>query len=206
MFDRFDEPERVEGKPTLFYKPKETDADLPERTRQRQGPDYIPGYAERVMANNLSTSLVLTTAVKEKYYEREFGVGPGEIPVEFVWVRVSGPNGEDSYSATQDLHEYVKRGFEAVTVSDKDDFVKQYEFAGVKGFPPAAHVGSDGMVRHRDSALYVVSRVRADKLEQERIEDNKRLLGHNQPGGEVAPSPYDFNEEEIITRQLGQQT
>jgi len=206
MSDQFEKPESPKLKPMIWAKPKAYDADMPARTRERQGPDYIPGYAERVMANNLSTSLVLTDAVKQKYYDREFGVGPGEIPVEFMWVRVSGPNGEDSFSATEDLNEYAKRGYEAVVVKDKDDFVVQFEYAGVTGFPPAAHVGADGLVRHRDSALYYVDRIRADKLEQERIEDNKRLLGHNQPGGAVAPSPYDFNEEEGFTRQLGQQT
>ena len=206
MSDRFDEPEPVKQKPMIFAEPKAYDADMPGRTRQRQGPDYIPGYAERIMANNLSTSRVLTQAVKEKYYAREFGVGPGPIPVQFMWVRVSGPDGKDSFSATEDLNEYVKRGYKAVVVSDKDDFVKEFEYAGVTGFPPAAHVGPDGMIRHRDSALYYVSRIKADKLEQERIDDNKRLLGHNQPGGEVAPSPYDFNEEESFTQQLGQQT
>ena len=206
MPDQFEQSDSGKRKPFLFAEPKETDADLPARTRERQGPDYIPGYAERVMANDLSTSLVLTTEVKEKYYQREFGVGPGEIPVEFMWIRVSGVDGEESYSATQDQYEYVKRGYKAVVVSDKDDFVTQFGYAGVTGFPPAAHVGSDGLIRHRDSALYFVSRIKADKLERERIEDNKRLLGHNQPGGEVAASPYDFDEEETYTRQLGQQT
>jgi len=206
MSDQFEKPESPKLKPMIWAKPKAYDADMPARTRERQGPDYIPGYAERVMANNLSTSLVLTDAVKQKYYDREFGVEPGEIPVEFMWVRVSGPNGEDSFSATEDLNEYAKRGYEAVIVKDKDDFVVQFGYAGVTAFPPAAHVGADGLVRHRDSALYYVDRIRADKLEQERIEDNKRLLGHNQPGGAVAPSPYDFNEEEGFTRQLGQQT
>lgn len=206
MPDQFDRSERKGRKPFVFAAPKDEEADLPARTRQRQGPDYIPGYSERIMANDLSTSLVLTTAVKEKYYRREFGVGPGEIPVEFMWVRVSGPDGEKSDSATEDLYEYVKRGYKAIVVSDEEDFVAQFKYAGVTGFPPAAHIGSDGLIRHRDAALYFVSRKKADKLEQERIEDNKRLLGINQPGGEVTPSPFDFVEEETYTRQLGQQT
>ena len=206
MSDKSKWPKREGEKPHIWAAPVDEEVDQPARTRQRQGPDYIPGYSERVMANDLSTSLVLTTAVKEKYYAREFGVGPGVIPVEFMWVRVSGPDGEESYSATQDQYEYVKRGYKAIVVSDKEDFVAQFEYAGVTGFPPAAHIGSDGLIRHRDAALYYVDRVKADKLEQERLEDNKRLLGHNQPGGEVAPSPYDFNEEETYSRQLGQQT
>jgi hypothetical protein len=193
-------------KPFLFAKPTAHDAGLPARVRERLGPDYIPGYSERVMANDLDTSTVLTTDVKEKYNRRDFGTGPGTIPVEFKWVRVSGPTGTDSYSATQDRYEYVKRGYIEVVVENEEDFVKQFKYAGVTGFPPAAHVGADHLVRHRDSALYYVDRVTADRLEQERIEDNKRLLGHNQPGGTVAPSPYDFNEEETITHRLGKQT
>ena len=195
-----------QGKPVLFAKPTPHNAGLPARVRERLGPDYIPGYSERVMANDLDTSTVLTTEVKGKYNRRDFGTGPGTIPVEFKWVRVSGPTGDESYSATQDRYEYVKRGYIAVEVTSEDDFAKQFGYAGVTGFPPAAHVGADGLVRHRDSALYYVDRKTADRLEQERIEDNKRLLGHNQPGGAVAPSPYDFDEEENYARQLGKQT
>lgn len=193
-------------KPFLFAKPTAHDAALPARVRERLGPDYIPGYSERVMANDLDTSTVLTTEIKEKYNRRDFGVGPGVIPIEFKWVRVSGPTGEDSYSATQDRYEYVKRGYIAVEVDSEKDFVNQFRYAGVTGFPPAAQIGPDHLVRHRDSALYYVDRKTADRLEQERIEDNKRLLGHNQPGGEVQPSPYDFDEEETYSRRLGKQT
>lgn len=205
--DTFDtEQVSKRDKPFLFAKPTAHDAALPTRVRERLGPDYIPGYSERVMANDLATSDVLTSDVKEKYYRRDFGVGPGIIPVEFKWVRVSGPTGEDSYSATQDMYEYVKRGYIAVEVDNEKAFVDKFHYAGVTGFPPAAQLGVDGLVRHRDSALYYVDRKTADRLEQERIEDNKRLLGHNQPGGEVQPSPYDFSEEETYSRPLGKQT
>ena len=205
--DTFDnKPPQDREKPFLFAKPTSHDAGLPARVRERLGPDYIPGYSERVMANDLESSTVLTTTIKEKYYRRDFGLGPGVIPVEFKWVRVTGPTGDESYSATQDRYEYVKRGYIAVEVDSEDDFVKQFKHAGITGFPPAAHISADRTVRHRDSALYYVSRKVADRLEQERIEDNKRLLGHNQPGGAVAPSPYDFDEEENYARQLGKQT
>jgi hypothetical protein len=125
-------------------------------------------------------------------------------------VRVQGPTGEDSFNATQDQYEFTKRGYKAVEVEDKNDFVRKFEKAGVTGFPPAAHIGADRLVRHRDSALYYVDRATADRLENERIEDNKRILGHNQPGGEVQPSPYDFEFDEdddgTYTERLGLQT
>lgn len=197
-----------EGKPFLFdAQPASSENALPARARERLGADYIPGYSERVMANDLETSEIITTSTKEKYYRRDFGTGPGELSVEFKWVRVAGPTGDASSSAAQDAYEYTKRGYKAVSVTDKEDFVRQFKGgAGVTGFPPAAHIGADNMIRHRDSALYYVDRATADRLEQERLEDNKRLLGINQPGGVTSKSPYDFDEEETFTKRYGQQT
>ena len=56
-------------KPMLWGRTKdiqEPGRDLPLRIKQRLGSDYIPGYSEIVMANDLSQSKVMTSNTKEK--------------------------------------------------------------------------------------------------------------------------------------------
>ena len=180
------------SKPLLWGKGENESAGMPLRVRQKLGPDYIPGYSEIVMANDLATSQIITTSTKEKYYKRDFGTGPQTLPVEFCYVRVQGPTGENSSSANEDTFQYTKMGYKAVIVTSQEDFAEQFQAIPGIGFPPAAHIGADGMIRHRDAALFYVDRKTADRLAQDRLEENKRFLGHNQPGPKVEPRPYDF--------------
>lgn len=193
-------------KPNIWPKTKDTEAspsDLPLRIRQSLGADYIPGYSETIMANDLAKSTIIPSATKEKYYRRDFGRGPAVLPVEFKWVRVVGPNGEISASANADAFQYTKLGFKAVKVESQEDFANQFNTIDGIGFPPAAQIDGEGMIRHRDAALFYIDKETADRLERERMEENKRFLGHNQPGGEVnVPQPFDFEEEETFTVNL----
>ena len=187
-------------KPLLFgadAKDEDTSA-IPRRIRDKIGPDYIPGYSEIIMANDLASSNVITQDVKDKYNRRDFGTGPSTLPYEFKWVRVTGPKGELSHSADEDAYQYTKQGYSPVVIESQEDFTSRFGF----GFPPAARIGSDGMVRHRDVALFFVDRQTADRLEAERMDANKRLLGHNQPGGDPPSQLYDFDEEESFTAMV----
>jgi hypothetical protein len=186
------------NKPLLFGVIEEADSFVPRRIREKVGPDYIPGYSEQVMANDLSDSNIISNDVKDKYYRRDFGTGPGELFYEFKWVRVTGPKGELSHSADEDAYHYTKQGYAPVVVKSKEDFKDQFGY----GFPPAARIGPDGMIRHRDVALFFVDRQTADRLEDERMAANRQLLGHNQPGGEPPSQLYDFNEEEHYTEKV----
>ena len=187
-------------KPLLWNEPEADESLLPRRLRQKLGADYIPGYSEIVFANDLSTSKHLTEPEKQEYYKKEFGVGPNVLPVEFKWVRVSGPQGQPTDSAREDTFNYRRMGFKPVTVETEGDFKTQFGF----GFPPVAHIGADGMVRHRDSALFYVDRETADRLERERIAENKRFLGQNQPDGEKnLPRPYTLTDEEVGEVTIG---
>ena len=61
------------------------------------------------------------------------------------------------------------------------------------------------MIRHRDAALFFVDRDTADRLEKERMEENKRFLGHNQPNADAnLPQPYDIIEEEAWSEDVSQ--
>lgn len=186
-------------KPLLFGSLDEPEGMIPRRIREKVGPDYIPGYSEAIMANDLSQSAIITSDVKAKYYRRDFGTGPAELPYEFKWVRVTGPKGEMSHSADEDAYHYTKQGFNPVVVESEEDFTDRFGF----GFPPAARIGPDGMIRHRDVALFYVDRQTADRLEAERMEANRRLLGHNQPGGEPPKHLYDFEEEDTFSAPVG---
>jgi hypothetical protein len=175
----------------------------------RLGADYIPGYSELVMANDLEKSVAISTEVKEKYYKRDFGTGPATLPVEFKWIPVVGPNGEVSFNANEAVYQHKAMGYEPVilksTTMVEADKEFRAQFFGF-GFPPVAHLSSDGMIRHRDAALFFVDRETADRLERERIEENKRFLGHNQPNADSnLPQPYDIVEEESWTEEVKQQ-
>ena len=182
-------------KPLLFAELDKVDGLIPRRIREKLGSDYIPGYSEKVMANDLATSKIITQDVKDKYNRRDFGTGPSTLPFEFKWVRVTGQKGEMSHSADEDAYQYTKQGYRPVKVESEADFHDQFGF----GFPPAGRIGEDGMIRHRDVALFYVDRQTADRLEAERMEANRRLLGHNQPGGESPAQLYDFEEEDAFT-------
>jgi hypothetical protein len=196
-------------KPVLFHKEEADIASLPRRLRSRLGADYIPGYSEIVMANDLSESNVISTDVKEKYYSVDFGTGPSELPVEFKWVPVVGPDGNTSFNANEAVWHHKSQGYKPVTLraqtreTAEEEFRK--EFVGF-GFPPAAELSADGMVRHRDAALFYVDREVADRIEKERMEENKRFLGHNQPDADSnLPDPYDLVEEDVWTSREGSQ-
>lgn len=187
-------------KPLLWNDPATDESLLPRRLRQKLGADYIPGYSEIVFANDLSTSQQLSEADKQEYYKKEFGVGPNVLPVEFKWVRVSGPQGQPTDSAREDTFNYRRMGYKPVNVETEEDFKAQFGF----GFPPVAHIGADGMIRHRDSALFYVDRATADRLEQERLAENKRFLGNNQPDGKAnLPRPYTLTDEETGSASIG---
>lgn len=125
--------------------------------QMRFGPDYIPGYTERVMANDIAKAdpLLFREAhrtskgakTQEELY-REIGAEPGPLPVELTWLRVSSPSGGNSYSADVKMAEATQQhGFRKATVDD----LKLYGF----GFPPAAHKEPDGTIRRLDVALYI---------------------------------------------------
>jgi hypothetical protein len=87
---------------------------------------------------------------KEALY-KQIGAQPSELPVEFAWLRVSGPGGGDSPGALRELDHYKNaEGFRLATPED----LKRHGY----GFPPAARAAEDGTIRRGpDSALFVRS-------------------------------------------------
>ena len=97
------------SKPLIFGREEKQENSLPLRMRSRLGADYIPGYSEIVMANDLEKSQTISTEVKEKYYQRDFGTGPATLPIEFKWIPVVGPNGEVSFYANEAVYQHMNR-------------------------------------------------------------------------------------------------
>jgi hypothetical protein len=131
-------------------------------------PSRIPGYHEIVQANEIAAADQLTwdnqyagTGItKEKIYKL-IGARPQELPVNFVWLRVAGPDGGNSYSADADRMWWTERGYRPATLED----ITRHGWR----MPPAAHE-SGGMIRRLDTALFVVDGRRARAIEKRRAD------------------------------------
>ena len=117
-------------------------------------PGRISGYAEIVQANDIAKAddLIFRNQnlgrTKEDLY-KQIGARPQDLPVEFKWLRISGPGGAESPSAHRELDGYQNReGFGLATQADLD----RYGY----GFPADARRTEDGTIRRGpDVALYV---------------------------------------------------
>lgn len=141
------------------------DEDYAMAAERGRDPSWVPGYSNKVKANDLSKSEELSRTDKEDYYQR-FGTAPeNEMPYQFKWVRYSGPNGGNSNTANQNVATYKQKGYRFVT----EDMVGQIQ-AKMPDFeiPPAASPDENGIVSRMDTALMVVDGERARALKQER--------------------------------------
>lgn len=163
-----------------------------ERTRQddyiweEHDSSYIPGYAEHVKANDIASSRRLTQEEKDKYYQR-WNAGPKELPVNFVWLRISNAAGGVSHSAAVDRMVYTQAGYR---ICRKDDFTELMEkYPGIIWDTPwdrgSASLEADGTIRRLDSALFVVMTddPRYVAWQRRRAEDKARYDMVAQPSG-----------------------
>ncbi len=158
-------------------------------------PSYIPGYAERVRANEIASNPNLSTAAREAAL-RSIGATPGPLPLETMWIRISGVNGERSANADISAAEYKRRGYRLATVDD----LKVLSDGVV---PPAAHIDADGTIRREDVALFVIDAKRAQALERERLEWNKNYHtmqnSEGRSGGVVITSTEESRETILLS-------
>lgn len=110
---------------------------------------YIPGYGE--------------ARIKNAHRVRD-GLPPLPLP-RFQWVRISKRGGLTVTESDEGMVEWLRQGYRACGVED-------LESMGF-GFPPAGHVGSDGLIRRGDEALFFVDAERADRnrIRQTRINE-----------------------------------
>ena len=159
-----------DGPGPLAGKPLVLPQDLPDTIRasmadaflwEERTPDYVPGHAELVMANEISANRRLSTEEKEKHFQR-LGTRGGPLPAELGWVRILGVNGGYSASASIDAAEWKRKGYKPAREED-------LKRLGWK-LPPAAHVEPDGTIRREDTALWIVDGDLARLHERRRLE------------------------------------
>ena len=165
-------------KPLIFGPGMVTpDGDAPEPYLQ---PDYIPGYSEIVKArdvekaeylNDGSNTRGLSESQKRAYY-RKVGAQPQKTEYEFMWLRVAGPGGGQSFEADREMMFHRHDGWEVIKVDSEADFTEKYGF----GFPPAAHLAPDGTIRQLDVALAAIPSEVARRNELARQAKNEAAL------------------------------
>jgi len=168
-------------KPVIFSDDR-TDAERfdPRKSRGSLDPSRIPGYAEIVRANDLNKADDLefrsrnAGRTKEDYFKL-IGAQPQDLPVQFAWLRVSGPGGADSLSAQREVDRAKnEEGFRLATV----EVLEKYGY----GFPPTARRAEDGTIRRgADTALFYRDGEVARRWERYYAEETARREGVSLP-------------------------
>lgn len=145
------------------------------RDRQAADPSRIEGYSEIVQANDIEKAdpyefkKAHETAKGIRTKEDGFkavGAKPQQLPVEFKWLRVCGPGGAYSASASAEIDVYTAdQGFIPCT---KDRFDVLSENFGYKFNSNRWWVAEDGTIRRGyDTALFYRSGEVARQWERE---------------------------------------
>jgi len=167
----------------------------------------IDGYSAIVQANDIAKADDLRfrdahsggshIKTKEDAY-KIIGARPQELPVEFAWLRVNGPGGAHSASASAEIDQYtVDQGFVVCTKDRFDALSKAY---GYQFNSAAWRVAEDGTImRGYDVALFYRSGEVAKMWEQHRLGENQKAEGMRMPNtitakGQTADT---FVEEEV---------
>lgn len=180
---RVDSSDALTEKPVLFADER-TDSEKfdPNLHRGALDPSRIPGYSEIVQANDIAKAddLIFREQnlgkTKEDLY-RQIGAQPQVLPVEFKWLRISGPGGGESHNALRELDGYkTKEGFSLVqkTAFDKGETFDRLGY----GFPPAGRRAEDGSInRGPDVALFVRDGEVARNWEKFYVDETARMEG-----------------------------
>lgn len=148
-------------KPLLFpenYDPKKFNP----RDRNSGDPSRIGGYSEAVQANDIALADDLEFAEKHrtgKVIKRKedaykvIGAKPQALPVEFRWLRITGPGGAYSASASAEIDSYTAdQGFIPCT---EERFKALSETYGYEFNHNLWRVAEDGTIRRGyDTALF----------------------------------------------------
>lgn len=174
-------------------------------------PSWIHGYSEVVQANDIAKSdpLEFRTQMKnsgsklqtQEDWFRHIGASPQELPVEFMWLPISGPNGEHmGPHQLRQLETYENQmGFRPVRAernADGEWCIPLFEQYGYR-LSRNAHVGEDGMIRRGpDSGLYyrsgeVARKWEAYKQRKAAEADGRTLDEALRDGSYTAPTFYE---------------
>lgn len=196
--------EDLTAKPVLFADER-TDAEKfdPAIHRGTLDPTRIPGYSEIVQANDIAKAddLVFREQngrTKEDLY-RQIGAQPQVLPVEFKWLRISGPGGGESHNARRELDGYqTQEGFTPVF---KEEFEQggRFERLGY-GFPSAGRIAENNTICWGpDVALFARDGEVARKWEKFYAAETARMEGAGMPSG-LRAGKYDAETFESAER------
>ncbi len=201
-----DSSDDLTEKPVLFADSR-TDAEKfdPRQHRGTLDPTRIPGYAEIVQANDIAKadSLIFREQnlgkTKEDLY-RQIGAQPQELPVEFKWLRISGPGGGESHNALRELDGYITQ--EGFTMVQNTAFDPGEVFANLGyGFPSTGRKGEDGSIRWGpDVALFVRDGKVARNWEKFYADETSRMEGAGMPQN-LRAGKYDTETFESAERE-----
>ncbi len=186
-----EEADALTEKPVIFADTR-TDAEKfdPNLHQGTLDPGRIPGYSEIVQANDIAKAddLIFRNQnlgrTKEDIY-RQIGAQPQELPVEFKWLRISGPGGSESHSARRDLDSQKNQEGFRLASEERDLIARNY------GFPPAGRRAEDGTIRRgSDVALYVRDGKVARQWETFRNAETARMENAGPPS-EFRSGAYD---------------
>lgn len=176
-------------KPLLFPEDYDVQRHMPQNSKGYVDPSRIGGYSEIVMANDLDKAdpyefkKAHETGKRIKTKEDAFravGSGPKLLPVEFRWLRVTGPGGAYSASATAEIDAYtVDQGFIPCTKDRFDTLAANYGYT-LEG---NAWVAEDGTIRRGyDVALFYRPGEVARAWEKALAEETAKREGNSFPG------------------------
>ena len=166
-------PDDVPQKPLLFATNPFDEDRLDDFTFQSGPRDafYIPGYSEAKSENETRASKGLPLKPIPRLY----------------FARVTKRGSVGVTESDEGMVDVMRLGYRACGVGD----LKEHGY----GFPPAAHVGADGLIRVGDTALFIVGAERAkrNRVVQKRLteEATQRVPA----SGDRTDSIYDLPEE-----------
>ena len=182
-----DSSDALTEKPVLLADER-TDAEKfdPRQHRGTLDPTRIPGYAEIVQANDIAKAddLIFREQnlgkTKEDLY-RQIGAQPQVLPVEFKWLRVSGPGGGESHNALRELDGYTSQEGFTLVPNTAFDPGERFHTLGY-GFPSTGRKSEDGSICWGpDVALFVRDGEVARNWEKFYADETARMEGAGIP-------------------------
>lgn len=133
---------------------------------------YVPGYSEKRIENQI----------------RARDSKPLLPLPRLEWVRVTKKGGQMTSESDEGMVEWLRLGYRACGVDDLESF-------GF-GFPPTAHVGSDGLIRRGDVALFVVGDERAERNRIRQKRTNEEFASREVLAGDTG-EVYEVNRDRV---------
>jgi len=131
---------------------------------------YVPGFSDLRIARD--------TKIAEYVNHKADKSDIPELPVNMRWARNQSKDGKPDSSK---VFGHNQKGYRMVTKADlpemnADGTVKQAKHDWLRGLPPGAEIGADGIIRKGDTALMVATKEQAAKNAFVKAESTRRRV------------------------------